>query len=161
MNDKIKYCSKCHKTKDNTVLFDDEESDFYAGYICCMKPEATKDMICPFCENKLIEVNISEDDINLFGEISNYNRVFLDSMIQLAESDPIEYQLKLSQFKASLAQQESVKAQNDNQVKCIYCNSTNVKKISGLSKAGSVAMWGIFSKKVHKEWHCNQCGSDF
>ena len=47
-------------------------------------------------------------------------------------------------------------------VSCPYCQSTNVKKISVLSKAGSVALWGIFaSGKVSKQWHCNSCGSDF
>ena len=46
-------------------------------------------------------------------------------------------------------------------VTCPYCSSTNTKKISGISKAGSVAMFGIFSQKVKKQWHCNRCGSDF
>ena len=45
--------------------------------------------------------------------------------------------------------------------KCPTCQSTNIKKISGMSKAGSVAMWGIFSRKVHKQWHCNNCGSEW
>lgn len=49
----------------------------------------------------------------------------------------------------------------DNQITCPYCHSTNTKKISGLSKAGSVALFGIFSQKVKKQWHCNNCGSDF
>ena len=48
-----------------------------------------------------------------------------------------------------------------NKPKCPTCQSTNIKKISGLSKAGSVAMFGIFSQKVKKQWHCNGCGSDF
>lgn len=48
-----------------------------------------------------------------------------------------------------------------NNAECPYCHSKNTKKISGLSKAGSVAMWGIFSHKVHKQWHCNNCKSDF
>lgn len=47
-------------------------------------------------------------------------------------------------------------------VKCPYCNSINVKKISGISKAGNVALWGIFAiGKVNKQWHCNNCKSDF
>ena len=29
-----------------------------------------------------------------------------------------------------------------------YCHSTNTKKISNVTKAGSVAMFGIFSQKV-------------
>lgn len=45
--------------------------------------------------------------------------------------------------------------------KCPICQSTDIKKISGLSKASSVAMWGIFSRKVHKQWHCNNCGSEW
>jgi transposase-like protein len=45
---------------------------------------------------------------------------------------------------------------------CPYCQSTNCKKISGLSKAGSVALWGIFALgKTTKQWHCNNCKSDF
>ena len=47
-------------------------------------------------------------------------------------------------------------------IKCPYCQSTNTKKISGLSKAGSVALFGIFALgKTTKQWHCNECGSDF
>lgn len=45
---------------------------------------------------------------------------------------------------------------------CPYCHSKNTKKISGLSKAGSVAMFGVFAMgKVGKQWHCNNCKSDF
>ena len=47
-------------------------------------------------------------------------------------------------------------------ITCPYCHSTNTKKISGLSKAGSIALFGIFAMgKVSKQWHCNNCGSDF
>ena len=47
-------------------------------------------------------------------------------------------------------------------VECPYCHSTNTKKISGLSKASSVALFGVFAVgKVSKQWHCNNCGSDF
>ena len=46
-------------------------------------------------------------------------------------------------------------------VECPYCHSFNTKKISSLSKAGSVAMFGIFSQKIKHQWHCNECESDF
>lgn len=49
-----------------------------------------------------------------------------------------------------------------NNAECPYCHSKNTKKISGLSKAGSVAMFGVFAVgKVSKQWHCNNCKSDF
>ena len=48
------------------------------------------------------------------------------------------------------------------EVKCPYCNSTNTKKISEMSKAASVAVFGVFAMgKVSKQWHCNNCKSDF
>lgn len=47
-------------------------------------------------------------------------------------------------------------------ITCPYCQSTDCKKISSLSKAGSVALWGIFALgKTTKQWHCNNCKSDF
>lgn len=47
-------------------------------------------------------------------------------------------------------------------ITCPYCKSTDCKKISGLSKAGSVALWGIFALgKTTKQWRCNNCKSDF
>lgn len=48
-----------------------------------------------------------------------------------------------------------------NKPHCPTCNSTNIKKISGLSKAGSVAIFGIFSQKVKKQMHCNNCGYEW
>lgn len=49
------------------------------------------------------------------------------------------------------------KTENKNVIKCPICNSTDIKKISGLSKASSVAMWGIFSKKINKSFECLDC----
>lgn len=52
--------------------------------------------------------------------------------------------------------------QNTVIVECPYCHSKNVKKISTTSKIGSVALFGVFAAgKVSKEWHCNNCKSDF
>ncbi len=46
-------------------------------------------------------------------------------------------------------------------VECPYCHSTNTKKITNASKAVNTALFGIFGTKRHKQWHCNQCGSNF
>lgn len=42
--------------------------------------------------------------------------------------------------------------------KCPTCGSTNLHSIGGLERAGSVAMLGLFSKKINKSFKCNQCG---
>jgi len=47
-------------------------------------------------------------------------------------------------------------------IECPYCHSKDTKKISSISKVGSVAIFGIFSVgKIAKQWHCNNCKSDF
>lgn len=46
-------------------------------------------------------------------------------------------------------------------IECPYCHSTDTKKISTTSKVVSTAIWGFFSTKRFKEWHCNKCNSDF
>ncbi|WP_462368454.1 hypothetical protein [Roseburia hominis] len=48
-----------------------------------------------------------------------------------------------------------------NKPKCPTCQSENIQKISAMTKAGSVALCGIFSQKVKKQWHCNSCGSEW
>lgn len=80
-------------------------------------------------------------------------------MIELKEKDPIEYQLKLSQFKANLSQTKAV--EENNVPKCPYCHSTNIKKITNTSKVVNTALFGIFGQKRKHQWHCNNCNSDF
>lgn len=46
-------------------------------------------------------------------------------------------------------------------IKCPTCGSTNTRKISGLSKAASVGLFGIFSQKVKHQFHCNSCGYEW
>lgn len=43
-------------------------------------------------------------------------------------------------------------------IKCPTCSSTDVRKISGSERVGSVMMLGIFSKKINKSFKCNNCG---
>ena len=47
-------------------------------------------------------------------------------------------------------------------VTCPFCQSRDCKKISGASKVGKVALFGVFAAgSVSKTWHCNNCGSNF
>ncbi len=48
-----------------------------------------------------------------------------------------------------------------NMPKCPTCSSINIRKISVTSKVASVAMWGVLSRKVYKQWHCDTCGSEW
>lgn len=109
------------------------------------------------CGGKMLDTGMKFDEYLIVSKISK-DRTFLNAMIDLKEKDPIEFQLKISQFKTQVQQQESIKTQNDNTPRCPHCKSINIKSISGLNRGASVAMWGIFSKKINKSFECKQCG---
>ena len=57
--------------------------------------------------------------------------------------------------------QRPVSKPQPNQPHCPYCNSTNLTKVSGTSRFASTLMFGIGSKKIGKQWKCNNCKSYF
>lgn len=63
--------------------------------------------------------------------------------------------------KKSIKQVRSGNYNSTPKVSCPYCNSSNTSKISTGSRIASVGMLGLFSKKLGKQWHCNNCNSDF
>ena len=109
------------------------------------------------CNGELTEVPISKEEFAVLCCIS-FDNDFLQAMIDLKEKDIIEYNLKMSQFRSQLQQQESSKIQNDTTPRCPNCHSSNIQKIGGLERAGSVAMLGVFSKKINKSFKCKNCG---
>lgn len=164
--DYVKFCPVCNETKQNTSLcFNNERfREFTKGYFYLFEPkEDTK--ICPCCEKGVLEDSpLTFEEFKIIDNVSDSNRQFLEAMIDLKKKDPIEYQLKMSQFKANLKQQEQVQESRveENTIHCPYCNSTNVKKITTTSKAVHTAIFGIFSMgRNSKQWHCNDCKSDF
>ena len=47
-------------------------------------------------------------------------------------------------------------------IECPYCHSTDTKKITNTSKTLHTALFGVFSiGRNSKNFHCNQCGSNF
>lgn len=50
---------------------------------------------------------------------------------------------------------------NTHKVECPYCHSPHVQKIGTLNRAGSIFFAGLASSKIGKQWHCNDCNSDF
>ncbi len=85
-------------------------------------------------------------------------------MVKLFETAPIEYQLKILQFKTQLKQQEQSDAIREREREsklphCPTCGSTNIKRITGTERAASVIGLGIFSKKINKSYKCLKCKS--
>ena len=79
------------------------------------------------CNGVLELINLSCDDMYIIEDIST-DKDFLQAMIDLKENDPVEYQLKMSQFKTQVQQQNNLKKQQSEQskVRCPKCGSTNI-----------------------------------
>lgn len=156
----VKFCPVCNETRQNMEWCDDEKlKEFSKGYHNVLIPKDGL-TICPACKKGILEDSIlTHDEFNLIEDVSDSNRQFLEAMIELKKKDPIEYQLKISQFKANLQQQESnKKVEEDNTLRCPTCNSTKVKKISATSKVVGASMFGLFSKTARSQFKCERCG---
>lgn len=78
-------------------------------------------------------------------------------MIKLKQDNPIEFQLKMAQFKNQVQQQKSVTS-SSNKPKCPTCGSTNIKKISGTKRWLSTGLFGLASSNIGKNMCCQNCG---
>lgn len=76
-----------------------------------------------------------------------------------AYNDMLEYDRKerkrLQEFWDTAGRSEQPKP------KCPTCGSTDLRKVSVGAKTVSVGLFGIFSQKVKKTWHCNSCGYEW
>ena len=113
-------------------------------YFCddCLEPydfnsDKNGEFLCPKCGQKMTYLSTEEIDPNTSKVINSY--------------------------------QESLRKQNNPGkpvatapvVECPYCHSSNTKKITTTGRMMSIGIFGFASKKIGKQWHCNQCGSDF
>ena len=102
--------------------------------------------------------------IMIYGEMDNlYSRqkIYDDNI-----NDPDNYRkemVKQQDFEEAVMQlaKNMNTSKNSHGVKCPYCSSVNVKKISTTGRAISVSTVGAASGKIGKQWHCNDCKSDF
>lgn len=62
---------------------------------------------------------------------------------------------------SSLKHESSITTKSQPIITCPYCGSINVIKVSTMSRITSTAAVGVASKKVGKQWKCNNCKSYF
>ena len=129
-------CTNCHIT-----LNQDELIDKYNNK-------------CPMCNR--INTYVPEYIMDI-KRIST-DESFIQAMTKLHDEGSIEYQLKMSQFKSQLNQQESSNSSQNNILRCPTCSSTKIKRISTTSKAVGAFMFGLFSKTAKSQFCCEHCG---
>lgn len=133
------HCKKCH------------EEPFY-GYIGFVDKD---DYECPICQNQMEDTNITIDEYQIIDNISN-DVSFLEAMIDLKKKDPIEYQLKLNQFKTQVKQQEQdekSRAEEKNTVHCPKCGSTAIQTVNR-----GFSFWTGFLGSGSPRNVCQKCG---
>ena len=89
------------------------------------------------------------------------NLLLIKTNISLDEANSIKKQIeevggavKITEFNANDVVISQIEL---NIPKCPTCGSTDISKISTTSKAVSVGLFGIFSSKIRKQFHCNSC----
>lgn len=117
-----------------------------------------------FCYNleKLIDNENIEEAIAYIQKRFNCNQeianqCFIEFKKQIYdEFKKIENENPLSP--EQIAYNNMVARESLNKPKCPTCNSTNVQKISTGERVTSVAILGLFSKKINKSFKCKNCG---
>ena len=87
-----------------------------------------------------------------------FDQYLFDHRDEILAKQSAEFDAKMAHGKAVL---EGRDKGNSYGVSCPYCKATNVKKIGVGSRLISTGLFGLGSKKIGKQWHCNKCGSDF
>ena len=130
----------------------------YFHDICGAKLENIDELDeCPECLCPLNKENISTIPDGGWVKAVSTDENFMKAMTELYENDPIEYQLKISQFKANLKQQESSKVEEEdkskNQIYCPRCKSTSVQSINR-----GYSFWTGFLGSGSPRNVCQKCG---
>ena len=122
------------------------------GYIKgCFKTDNSNCCVC----NNLLKYIEENDQLK---KIAKMTRVEKNQYIESLSGHSID-----SSYKDKLLDYE-IENHNKNQQKiksvpkCPTCQSTNIRKMSGLESGVSIYTFGIFSKKINKTFKCNSCG---
>ena len=157
ISDKAEQCIHCgcpiEKSEEAMICkINGKDYDFLGFYKRIMKAKENKNgFVCDPDFEKI------RDEIGLLTNISMPAKLCF--LIAKEEKVPEIYNGKtIQEFRY---EQKLAAAREAQKLHCPYCKSTNVKKISLTGKALSIGTLGILSKKIGKQWHCNNCKSDF
>ena len=139
----VKICPYCHKNNKETWIYT-------AGFdVDAYKLNRIK---CITCGKNLEDTILTVEEYAILEETS-IDVSFFDAMIDLKQKDPIEFNLKLAQFKTQVGQQQAQKNNNKDILHCPKCNSTAITT----GARGVNNFWGMLgaSKTVNR---CGNCG---
>lgn len=120
---------------------------------------------CDGCHSKNIEkCNLDFNDCVTIKHATENPKIIL-AMAELRQTNIIEYELRMKQFKDMFDEKynyKPIKPKEENIPKCPICGSTDLSKITTTQKAGKAVLFGLFAAgDMSKTWKCNKCGSKF
>lgn len=99
------------------------------------------------------------------GIKTELNDRFIENIVKSSPNFDQEFWNRREAFKEVQKHNDELfkndKIKQENIPTCPTCHSTNIKRVSGTSKAISVVMFGLLSQKVKKQFHCNNCGYEW
>lgn len=120
---------------------------------------------CQDCGTKLIDTHIAYDDYKKMDIIESWEfeqELYNKYVIGSSEFDETLFDKTYEEGNAIYnAYKAALSRPSEPEITCPYCKSTNTKKIGIISRSVSVGLFGLGSKKINRQWHCNNCGSDF
>ncbi len=127
---------------------------------------------CSICGNVKIPVPINyiqENEILTDKELADKKNILIEELVKTSpEFDQYLFEHRdeilskqSAEFNAKMAYGKAILEEQNRSPKCTYCGSTNIRKIGLLNRAISTELWGLGSKKIGKQFHCNHCGADF
>ena len=123
--------------------------------------------ICPLCFNTFEDENLEYCPICKLPEslpksiraLEDYDQ-YEARLNKLQDENSIERK-RFDKMMAQIQPNYNLSEQSSNLPKCPICSSPNIEKIGALERGASIAMLGIFSKKINKSFKCKNCGYTF
>lgn len=144
----MRVCSICAKENKRNV---GHSAIYVPGWIDYYNHEPDENETCDHHKNqKLIKCAMTCEEFQILRYVSN-DPSFMQAMEELKQKDPIEYQLKLSQFKIQVEQQKN--SDDSNKVHCPKCGCTDI----GVTNRGYSLMWGFIGSGKSMNV-CKKCG---
>ena len=131
--------------------------------------EQPKFPICECCDYEDPIVMTYDDCLAVGRSVNSHNALETEEALCEKYVYPSEHfskkaynhMLKYREEVENKAKEDMANFGNPHTPKCPTCGSTNLRKVSVGAKTVSVGLFGIFSQKVKKTWHCNSCGYEW
>lgn len=145
------YCKKCGRIAHEVFSEKRQICDCCKSIMFTVPQKYLDDELDFMIKNDLSEDILREELVKTSPEFDQY---LFDHRDEILSKQSAELDAKRAIGKAILEEQNRT-------VNCSYCGSSNVKKIGLFNRAMSIELWGLASKKIGKQFHCNNCGADF